>query len=262
MTELQVHSSKCEDEPMVQSEKLRADFVLRLKKALSHAGIAEWGAGARLAEIAGTTPKAASKWLNEESMPGRKNMLAIASALRVRVEWLQYGEGAMHEGDNNKKGVNVIAADFSSKKIRDDEVEIPQYDVRAAMGHGQVLPSDYVETVRHLTIGLDFLRQQGCSYTSAKNLAVVTGFGESMNKTFTSGDPLIIDQGVTTVTTDGVYLYTLSGALFVKRLQIIPGGIRVLSDNDAYPPYDITGADLDDLIIHARVLLAWRSQKL
>ena len=164
MTELQVHSSTCEDEPMVQSEKLRADFVLRLKKALSHAGIAEWGAGARLAEIAGTTPKATSKWLNEESMPGRKNMLAIASALKVRVEWLQYGEGPMREGENNNKESNVIAADFS-RKTREGEIDIPHYDVRAAMGTGQVLPSDYVEPIRHGTVSLEFLRTQGVSYT-------------------------------------------------------------------------------------------------
>lgn len=261
MTELTVHAILCDAEPMVQADKLRADFVKRLKKALSHSGIAEWGAGVRLAEIAGTTPKAVSKWLNMESMPGRKNMLAIADALGVRVEWLQYGEGSMLATDKNKES-NVVSADFSSKKIKPDEVEIPQYDVRAAMGHGQQLPSDYVETVRHITVGLDFFRQQGCSYSSAKNLAVITGFGESMNKTFASGDPLIIDKGVTTVVTDGVYLFTLSGALLVKRLQVLPNGIRVLSDSDAYPPYDIVGSDLDGLIIHARVLLAWRSQKL
>lgn len=97
MPVLKVHASACESEPMVQSEDVRADFVARLKKALSHAGIPEWGAGARLAEIAGRTAKAASKWLNGEAMPGRANMIAIASALKVRTEWLQYSDGDMLE---------------------------------------------------------------------------------------------------------------------------------------------------------------------
>lgn len=262
MSELKVHASACNDERMVHTDDLRSAFVARLRKGLAHAGIGDWGAGAYLASVTGRTAKAASKWLNAETMPGRANMLKIAEELGVRSEWLQFGEGLMTaDADNRDRESNVIAADFT-RKLKDDEVEIPQYDVRAAMGHGQVLPSDYIETVRHLTVGLDFLRQQGCSYTNAKNLAVITGFGESMNKTFTSGDPLIIDQGVTTITTDGVYLFTLSGALLVKRLQILPSGLRVLSDNEAYPPYEITGKDLDNLIIHARVLLAWRSQRL
>ncbi|CAD5376738.1 hypothetical protein OF001_U170035 [Pseudomonas sp. OF001] len=82
---------------MVQTEEVRKEFVRRLKQALAEAGIAEWGAGVRLANVTGATAKAASKWLNAESMPGRANMLAIAEWLGVRVEWLQYGEGDAHQ---------------------------------------------------------------------------------------------------------------------------------------------------------------------
>jgi transcriptional regulator with XRE-family HTH domain len=156
----------------------------------------------------------------------------------------------------------VITGKFPSRKTAKGDIEIPQYDVRASMGHGQVLPSDYIDTIRHITVGAGFLLEQGVSYTKPDNLAVITGFGESMSKTFSSGDPLIIDQGVTTVVTDGVYLFTLGAELFVKRLQRVPGGVRVISDSDAYPPFEVTGRDIDSLVIHARVLLAWRSQRL
>lgn len=80
---------------MVQSEELRAKFVARLKRALANAGIAEWGAGARLAKITGVTPKATSKWINADSMPSRSHLLAIAKELQVSAEWLQYGDGHM-----------------------------------------------------------------------------------------------------------------------------------------------------------------------
>lgn len=33
-------------------------------------------------------------------MPGRANMIAIADWLKVRVEWLAHGEGAMRLGDD------------------------------------------------------------------------------------------------------------------------------------------------------------------
>lgn len=252
---------------MVQTEKIRQEFAKRLRKALSQSqhGIEGRGAGVYLAGITKVTQKATSKWLNGETMPGRQNMKVIADTLEVRAEWLEYGEGPMHVDASSKaadKENNVIAADFSKARPRPGEIDIPHYDVRAAMGVGQVLPSDYIETIRHVTINLDFMRSQGISCTQPDNLAMITGFGESMNKTFKSGDPLIIDQGIKTVTTDGVYLFSLSGALMVKRLQILPNGVRVLSDNEAYPPYEVTGKDLDNLIIHARVLLAWRSQRL
>ncbi len=96
MPVLKVHARACEIEPMVQHEEIRVAFSKRLKAALAAKGIESWGAGARLAKVAGVTPKAASKWLNGESIPGPGKMLAIAQELDVRREWLQYEEGPMH----------------------------------------------------------------------------------------------------------------------------------------------------------------------
>jgi len=80
---------------MVQNEDIRAAFSKRLKAALAAHGVESWGAGARLAKVAGVTPKAASKWLNGEAIPGPSKLLAIAVELGVRREWLQYEEGPM-----------------------------------------------------------------------------------------------------------------------------------------------------------------------
>lgn len=164
--------------------------------------------------------------------------------------------------DAAHKDGTVHAIDFSRPRSKAGDILIPQYDVRASMGSGQALPSGYVDTIRHIAVSPDYLREAGVAYTAARNLAVVTGFGESMNKTFSSGDPLIIDRGVNELVTDGVYLFTLAGMLYIKRLQLLPGKVRMISDNDAFPPYDIQGAEADQLIIHARVLLAWNARKL
>lgn len=117
MTELTVHASTCETVPMVHIDELRARFAARLKEALSDSGINDWGAGVRLAEIAGVTPKAASKWLCAESMPGRNNMAKISGALGVRAEWLEYGEGPIRPGDSSEGG-KVIAALTGSPRSR------------------------------------------------------------------------------------------------------------------------------------------------
>lgn len=210
-----------------------------------------------LARALGVSPQAVQAWESDKNTPRPKRLKEIAATLGVPASYL------MGEGEPEKPALrSVIKGNFPSKRSQKTDIQIPQYDVRASMGDGQVLPSDYIETVRHITVASEFLPEQGVSFTSAKNLAVITGFGESMNKTFSSGDPLIIDRGVRSVVTDGVYLFTMSDTLFVKRLQKLPSGIRVISDNDSYPPYDLTSEEAAQIFIHARVLLAWRSQKL
>ncbi|MBD9459139.1 LexA family transcriptional regulator [Pseudomonas sp. PDM05] len=186
------------------------------------------------------------------------NLLALARGLDTTVDWLLDGVG---EPPRRRTMDNVVLGDFTQHR-KEDELLIPQYDVVASMGPGQVLPKEYIETVRNITVRTEYLREQGITYTHGDNLSVITGFGESMGATFSSGDPLIVDQGVNEVVVDGVYVFTLEGHLYIKRLQRLPKMLRMISDNETFPPYDIKGVELTDMIIHARVLLAWNARKL
>lgn len=124
---------------MVQNEDVRKSFARRLKEALAQAGFAEWGAGARLAGITGATAKAASKWINAESMPGRANMLTIAEWLGVRVEWLQYGEGDMRPSPQQSDDISARAAEqapaigSAPRKYQNDLYEAAPADQRKAV---------------------------------------------------------------------------------------------------------------------------------
>lgn len=186
------------------------------------------------------------------------NLLAMAEGFDTTVDWLLIGKG---DPPRRSAHSNVLTGDFT-RKHKDDEIDIPQYDVAGSMGPGQFLPKEYIETVRNITVRTEYLREQGITYTHQDHLSVITGFGESMGATFSSGDPLIVDQGVNSVVVDGVYVFTLDGMLYIKRLQRLPKMIRMISDNEAFPPYDIKGAELESMIIHARVLLAWNARKL
>lgn len=108
--ELIVPSSPYKIERMVQIEKLRKEFASRLIEAARAAGISEWGLGARLAEMTGRTQKAASKWINAETMPGRANMEMIAAGLGVRTQWLQYGEPPREKLQNDQAENMALAA--------------------------------------------------------------------------------------------------------------------------------------------------------
>ena len=114
MSELKVHARPCDIEPMVQIEEIRAAFASRLKKSVAAKGIDQWGAGARLSEIAKVTPKAASKWLNGESIPGPAKMQAIAEALDVKIEWLQHGSGDEPGHSSLRKAKDPASADTLS----------------------------------------------------------------------------------------------------------------------------------------------------
>lgn len=222
-------------------------------------GIGTRGAQSRLAEMLKKPQNFISRCLFEPEKNGAKTIGEdFAREIEEAFGLARYSLDVPIETE--KKEGNVIEADFS--RTRHGDILIPQYDVRASMGPGQVAPREYVETVRNITVRSEYLREQGVTYTHANNLAVITGFGESMGATFSSGDPLIIDKGINSVVVDGVYAFTLDGMLYIKRLQRLPKMIRMISDNETFPPYDIKGVELETLVVHARVLLAWNARRL
>lgn len=154
---------------------------------------------------------------------------------------------------------NVIEADFSGLRPRNGEVLIPQYDVRGAMGHGQV-PTDYNEAIRNLIVREDVLREKGVTYSSPSALAMITGWGQSMEGTINDKDPVIVDRGITEFVGEGVYVVTWHGLLYIKRLQMKDEDhLWLISDNKNNKDQE---ARIDDVTIHAKVLLVWNARKL
>lgn len=152
----------------------------------------------------------------------------------------------------------VIQADFSGLKARPEELVIRQYDVRAAMGHGQV-PAEYNEVIRNLIIRDDVLREKGVSYSSPHSLAMITGWGQSMEGTINDKDPLIVDKGVNKFAGDGIYVLTWHEHLYIKRVQMMDAdNFWLISDNVNLKDQV---ARIEDVTIHAKVLLIWNARK-
>ncbi|WP_455807995.1 XRE family transcriptional regulator [Pseudomonas koreensis] len=142
-------------------------------------------------------------------------------------------------------------------------ITIPHLNVAASMGSGNVPPESHIEVIRDITVHLDWLKTQGLAFSKIENLAIITGDGDSMDGTFRDGDSLLVDRGITEIRTDAVYVFTLDGDLYIKRLQRMTGGsLRMISDNPLYPAIIIERADLTKVHIQARVLLVWNAKKL
>jgi transcriptional regulator with XRE-family HTH domain len=151
-------------------------------------------------------------------------------------------------------GDNVINVDFSRPGQVGDEVWIAHYDVRAAMGGGQI-PHEYPEMLQDIRVSPRHLREMGVTFKEHFHLKMITGWGQSMAPTIKDRDPLLVDVTIREFTGDGVYLFSHDEMLYVKRLQKKGKSLfKMISDNKLHDPEDIR---VDDTHILARVLYVW-----
>jgi AcrR family transcriptional regulator len=155
-----------------------------------------------------------------------------------------------------EEGGGVLELDYYRPGAVGDEVWIAHYDVRAAMGGGQI-PHDYPEMFQDVRVSPQHLREMGVEFKEHFHLKMVTGWGQSMAPTIKHRDPLLVDVSVRDFAGDGIYMFSWEGHLYIKRLQWMGDEqITMLSDNPRHPPQTIRA---EDTFIQARVLLVWNA---
>jgi len=207
------------------------------------------------------------EWLVERMAKRELNSASLAEAIgenQPTIYRILSGETKNPRLHIVKKLESFFNEEFSSKKeVSTDstnEISINQYhDVRGAMGQGLVLRGESGQ-ITGWKVTPEWLSKNVPSNTGNKNLAIVTGFGDSMRGMFNSGDPLLVDSGVKSLDYDGVYFFRIGDEGFIKTLQRIPGeGIRVISENKKYETWTIT-SDMD-FEVFGRVLKVWKSEE-
>lgn len=152
---------------------------------------------------------------------------------------------------------NVVKVDFTRAGQVGDEVWIAHYDVRAAMGGGQI-PHEYPEMLQDVRVSPKHLREMGVTFKEHFHLKMITGWGQSMAPTIKDRDPLLVDITIREFTGDGIYLFSHDEMLYVKRLQKKgKDRFKMISDNKHH---DIEEIRVDDTHILARVLYVWNGQ--
>jgi transcriptional regulator with XRE-family HTH domain len=151
---------------------------------------------------------------------------------------------------------NATSVDYYRPGAVGDEVWIAHYDVRAAMGGGQI-PHDYPEMFQDVRVSPQHLREMGVEFKEHFHLKMVTGWGQSMAPTIKHRDPLLVDVSIREFAGDGIYMFSWEGHLYIKRLQWLGDDqINMISDNTRHPPQTIRA---DETYIQARVLLVWNA---
>lgn len=241
---------------MVQIEEIRNSFVARLKQSLAEAGIPEWGAGVRLAKMAKVTPKACSKWLNGESMPGGAKMLALAAALNVRVEWLEYGRGPMRESaalTPEDPRAPPRSFDLNSET---GYTGVLQLTARGSTGDGDDNP--HVEIRGVMAFKSTWLRANNLNQ---KHLDVIYASGNSMEPTINDGDVLLVDESKIEPKDGQIFaMQSESKGTIVKRLVKSDfDGWIIRSDNPdkaRYGDETLRDGEINEVRIIGRVV--WR----
>ena len=154
---------------------------------------------------------------------------------------------------------NVVTVDFSRPGQVGDEVWIAHYDVRAAMGGGQI-PHEYPEMLQDIRVSPKHLRDLGVTFKEHFHLKMITGWGQSMAPTIKDRDPLLVDITIREFTGDGIYLFFWDDHVYIKRLQVADEDhFEMISDNTRHKDRLIRR---DMTYIQARVLLVWNAHLL
>lgn len=199
--------------------------------------------------------------------PSRTSLEKIARFFGCSVEDLYSGAALSLSVDSQSentvsasKNVNCVVDRHRRDRMPSDTVEIPQYDAAGAMGNGGLMLRDQPGVIANWHVSPDWLHKNVRASSGAKNLCIVTGFGDSMRPTYNPGDPLLVDTGVRTVEADAVYFFRVGSEGFIKRIQRIPGvGYVVKSSNPEYDSWTVT-PDMDFHVL-GRVLKVWRSEE-
>lgn len=204
---------------------------------------------------------------NEDSPGHRSNdgqSMASSAADMVRQMLATKGKSLSEDARNRLLAAaeqsdsgNVIHVDFSRPGQVGDEVWIAHYDVRAAMGGGQI-PHEFPEMLQDIRVSPKHLREMGVTFKEHFHLKMITGWGQSMAPTIKDRDPLLVDITIREFTGDGIYLFSHDEMLYVKRLQKKgKDRFKMISDNKHHDAEDIR---VDDTHILARVLYVWNGQ--
>lgn len=221
--------------------------VETLAKRLKHARTLRGMTQAQLSDASGVKQPDISKIERGEILKST-GLLGLARALSVSPDWLDVGDGPMDGGGH------IVE---EQRAVYSVGTEIHQYATGGKMGGGLVL-KDQPGIIQSWRVTPEWIQKNVHNFTSVRNLAIVTGFGDSMRPLYNPGDPLLVDTGVKVVEFDAIYFFRVGDEGFIKRLQRIPGnGLLAISENRSYRDWTVPAENFE---VFARVVKVWRGE--
>lgn len=203
-----------------------------------------WQRNDLLSRIPALSPQSLSALITRDSRRSEHDV-AIAAALGVNLLWLVAGEGGKLVETRGATANDIINIPLSPM-IRDPHLAC-------------ILPVHKGLSIHRTWVNVIFP-----DMARDADLCVMPVSGYGMAPTFGAGDLLLVDQGITRMADDGIYITrTGSGTTHARRLQERPdGSIVIMADNPAYEPAIVPPENIDKLTILGRVVYTWTGKRL
>lgn len=202
------------------------------------------------ARAVGVVQPSLARWVKGEADPTRTNLVKIAEASGVSLDWLALGVGNMDgvEPQAKKSEVNLIASNDETFSVIEDCRE-----VRISAGGGG-FNDEYkpYQTTKVEKAWLDSRRLK------AEDCAMFLVSGDSMYPTLKDGEEIIVDRSKKELKDGKIFVLNNEGAMLVKKVQITYNGITLISQNTEYAPIELSAEQANNLIVIGQVVRGYR----
>ncbi|MFH4721762.1 MULTISPECIES: LexA family transcriptional regulator [Vibrio harveyi group] len=136
-------------------------------------------------------------------------------------------------------------------------LELKFFDIEVSAGHGALIEKE--EESSAMVFSERFIRQE--LGFNPNNIFLMPVRGDSMTPTLKNQSIVMVNR-VDGFSTDGIYVFRYDNRLMVKRLQFLPNGIKVVSDNSAYEAWELRKEEIkgNDFEIIGEVV--WSGQRM
>lgn len=96
---------------------------------------------------------------------------------------------------------------------------------------------------------------------NATNIATMIAPSDSMSPTFEAGDILEIDTNIKSIGRDGIYIFSVNGFTFIRRITHMDGGkLQVSSDNPAIRKTETITKE--QISVYGQVIRVWNGRRM
>ncbi|MBD5416994.1 MAG: helix-turn-helix transcriptional regulator [Desulfovibrio sp.] len=200
----------------------------------------------------GISKSSMSGYEKDENLPGADAISKICLKAGISSDWLLFGKGSMQGSEEAG-----VARALDHKVSPEDLIMIPMVDAILSAGTGSLETSG--QMAREYAFRQDFILRKG----NPANMVLMRVRGDSMQPEVMDNDVVLLDQSKTRPHPGPIFAVGIEDAIYLKRVDMLPGQIILKSVNTDYEPIriDMGEQTSDQFRVIGQVLWVGREYK-
>lgn len=179
------------------------------------------------AKALGINPNTLRSYERGLAIPNQEVLARICVNFSVSPEWLLLGEDATASSNISTGEKNYLIEDS------EDLIRIPMAKAVLSAGTGSLETSG--ENERSYAFRRDFIQRKG----NPNHMVLMRVHGDSMQPEIMDNDVVLIDQSKKQPTPGPIFAVGFEDAIYLKRVDFLPGKVILKSVNPEYPPVEL-----------------------